>query len=145
MMAPEYYIPSDESRTYYRHILRTAVMMVTRYGDLARYVLASNLRGLYHSDFTDDLTYMASAGLRALQNIFNLFHEAASSDEHAAMHALPGLTPKPCGRSPEKSLWCRRLIRHGLRSSTSLPGWSWSAAASYRTRPSLPANFACRP
>jgi hypothetical protein len=57
MMAPEYYIPSDESRTYYRHILRTAVLMVMRYGDLARYVLASNLRGLYHSHFTDDLTY----------------------------------------------------------------------------------------
>lgn len=57
MMAPEYYIPSEESRTYYRHILRTAVMMVRRYGNLARYVLASNLRGLYHSNFTDDLTY----------------------------------------------------------------------------------------
>lgn len=52
----ELYIPSEDFHRYYRHLIRTAVLMVRRYGALAKYVLASAERGLHHSQFTEDLT-----------------------------------------------------------------------------------------
>lgn len=56
MRGLELYIPSEDFHRYYRHLIRTAVLMVRRYGALAKYVLASAERGLHHSQFTEDLT-----------------------------------------------------------------------------------------
>jgi hypothetical protein len=52
----ELYIPSEDFHRYYRHLIRTAVLMVRRYGSMAKYVLASAERGIHHSQFTEDLT-----------------------------------------------------------------------------------------
>ena len=54
--ALDLYIPSEDFQRYYRHLIRTAVLMVHQYGALARYVLASSERGIKHSQFTEDLT-----------------------------------------------------------------------------------------
>jgi hypothetical protein len=50
------YIPSEDFHRYYRHLVRTAVLMVRQYGPAAKYVLASSERGINHSQFTEDLT-----------------------------------------------------------------------------------------
>jgi hypothetical protein len=50
------YIPSQDFHRYYRHLVRTAVLMVRQYGPLAKYILASSEHGIHHSQFTEDFT-----------------------------------------------------------------------------------------